>query len=109
MSVAASREMLMVDRFMIIPEMLKNAPMFKRIDPKSKVRGNRAALRSVRPSSACKLHALYGASYSRLLPQCRQRAPPPAWAAVDALLLLVHKQRQLVGAGGHNLLLFLLW
>ncbi len=25
-------------RFMIIPEMLKNAPMFKRIDPKSKVR-----------------------------------------------------------------------
>lgn len=29
---------LCVNRFMVIPEMLKNAPMFKRIDPKSKVR-----------------------------------------------------------------------
>lgn len=29
---------LCVSRFMVIPEMLKNAPMFKRIDPKSKVR-----------------------------------------------------------------------
>lgn len=25
------------DRFVIIPDMLKNAPMFKRIDPKMKV------------------------------------------------------------------------
>ena len=29
--------LLNLRRFMIIPEMLKNAPMFKRIDPKSKV------------------------------------------------------------------------
>ena len=27
-------------RFMIIPDMLKNAPMFKRIDPKHKVRSS---------------------------------------------------------------------
>ena len=33
-----ARQHLLPRRFMIIPEMLKNAPMFKRIDPKSKVR-----------------------------------------------------------------------
>ena len=41
----AKSQVLALHRFVIIPDMLKNAPMFKRIDPKMKVRNVPVACR----------------------------------------------------------------
>jgi len=71
---------------MIIPEMLKNAPMFKRIDPKSKVRC--ASPVCARPCIPFADALLTCGSYNR------QRAGQPASAAADGRSLHEHRRRR---------------
>lgn len=89
-------------RFIIIPDMLKNAPMFKRIDPKHKASHTAWTFRlceqsAIRIPSDSRRHSFH-TPHADLLALCRTRSFLWAWEAEDERLQHAPAQRRRAGS-----------